>query len=310
MCCPVSNVKARTANHLSHELSIILQVHCEPMGHSGAGRLTPGQYLAVDRLGRALMVAAVEGRRLVFVLGRDSSVVGDGGGSAGVSSAGRSEEAARRQDRSMGGALTVSSPVDAHSPGVITLALVALDTGHENPAFVALELEYDDDESDADEEEDDDEDEDGGSPTLPKSTPRFPAGIPHPTVAAVSAGNGTRESSITAPGLAAVPEPSPGPAREHRRADDAAVSGAEPWRTPADQQAKNDGAAQISSREVPLPRGRRKVVSVYELDLGINSVRRRWRGPAPPGAASLLSVPAGKAGPGGWLVLGEDMLLY
>lgn len=255
------------------------------------------------------MAAAVEARRLVFVLGRDSSVVGAGGGSADGTGADRSEEAARRQDRSMGGSLTISSPVDAHTPGVITLALQALDTGHDNPAFVALELEYDD-EAMEDDDDDEDEDEDGDAGAV--AGKRMPPGIQHPTASAVATGTGARvpQGAGAGTGGQQVPLPPPGPAREQREADDSVAEQARPWRTPAEEQARAEERAAPGEVPQPPPRGRRKVVSVYELDLGINSVRRRWRGPAPPGASSLLTVPAGRGGPGGWLVLGEDVLMY
>jgi splicing factor 3B subunit 3 len=47
------------------------QVHQETFGKSGARRITPGEYLAVDPKGRACMIGAVEKQKLVYVLNRD-----------------------------------------------------------------------------------------------------------------------------------------------------------------------------------------------------------------------------------------------
>ena len=60
----------------------------------------PGQYLAVDPKGRAVMIAAVEKSKLVYVLNRDSAAN-----------------------------LTISSPLEAHKSHTICFALTALDMG-------------------------------------------------------------------------------------------------------------------------------------------------------------------------------------
>ncbi len=85
----------------------------EPFGRSGARRTVPGEYVACDPQGRALMVAAVERQKFVYVLGRDDA-----------------------------NALGLSSPLDAHKSATATHALVALDVGFDNPVFAALERSY------------------------------------------------------------------------------------------------------------------------------------------------------------------------
>jgi hypothetical protein len=60
----------------------------------------PGQYLAVDPKGRAVMIAAVEKSKLVYVLNRDTAAN-----------------------------LTISSPLEAHKSHNICFALTALDMG-------------------------------------------------------------------------------------------------------------------------------------------------------------------------------------
>ncbi len=73
----------------------------------------PGQYLAADPKGRAVMIAAVEKRKLVYVLNRDAT-----------------------------GKLTIASPLEAHRNRTITFAVVSLDNGYDNPIFATLEVQY------------------------------------------------------------------------------------------------------------------------------------------------------------------------
>ncbi|KAK4247731.1 CPSF A subunit region-domain-containing protein [Corynascus novoguineensis] len=89
------------------------RVHLETFGKSGVRRVVPGQYLAADPKGRACLIAAVEKNKLVYVLNRNAQAE-----------------------------LTISSPLEAHKPGVLVLSLVALDVGYANPVFAALEIDY------------------------------------------------------------------------------------------------------------------------------------------------------------------------
>lgn len=45
-------------------------MHQETFGKSGCRRIVPGQYLAVDPKGRAVMIGAVEKQKLVYILNR------------------------------------------------------------------------------------------------------------------------------------------------------------------------------------------------------------------------------------------------
>jgi len=90
-------------------------VHQETFGKSGARRIVPGEYLAVDPKGRACIIAAVEKQKLVYVLNRDSAAN-----------------------------LTISSPLDAHKSHNICFAICGLDCGFDNPIFAAIELDYSD----------------------------------------------------------------------------------------------------------------------------------------------------------------------
>ncbi|TCD65090.1 pre-mRNA-splicing factor rse1 [Steccherinum ochraceum] len=93
--------------------SSFVKVHQETYGKSGARRIVPGQYLATDPKGRAVMISAMEKAKLVYILNRDAAAN-----------------------------LTISSPLEAHKNNAIIHHIVGLDVGFENPMFAALEVEY------------------------------------------------------------------------------------------------------------------------------------------------------------------------
>ncbi|KAA0062218.1 splicing factor 3B subunit 3-like [Cucumis melo var. makuwa] len=89
------------------------KIHQETFGKSGCRRIVPGQYLAIDPKGRAVMIGACEKQKLVYVLNRDT--------------------AAR---------LTISSPLEAHKSHTIVYSICGIDCGFDNPIFAAIELDY------------------------------------------------------------------------------------------------------------------------------------------------------------------------
>ena len=93
--------------------------HQETFGKSGCRRIVPGQYLATDPKGRAVMIAAIEKQKLVYILNRDAQ-----------------------------SNLTISSPLEAHKAHTIVYSLVGVDVGFENPIFAAIEQNYEDEEND------------------------------------------------------------------------------------------------------------------------------------------------------------------
>jgi len=95
------------------------RVHCETFGKSMARRIVPGQFLAHDPKGRAIMVAACEKQKLVYILNRDAQA-----------------------------RLTISSPLEAHKSSTIHFYPVGLDVGFENPVFAVIELDYEDADAD------------------------------------------------------------------------------------------------------------------------------------------------------------------
>jgi len=89
------------------------KVHQETFGKSGCRRIVPGQYLATDPKGRAVLIGATEKQKLVYILNRDS-----------------------------GARLTISSPLEAHKAHTILFSVVGVDVGFENPIFACLEADY------------------------------------------------------------------------------------------------------------------------------------------------------------------------
>ncbi|OQS05115.1 pre-mRNA-splicing factor RSE1, partial [Thraustotheca clavata] len=87
--------------------------HSETFGKTGCRRITPGQYLAADPKGRAIMIGSVEKQKLVYIMNRDAS-----------------------------SRLTISSPLEAHRSNAIHFDIVGIDVGFENPIFATLEIDY------------------------------------------------------------------------------------------------------------------------------------------------------------------------
>jgi len=85
----------------------------EKFGKSGCRRAVAGQYVASDPSGRAVMVAAVEKQKLVYMVTRDN------------------EEN-----------LVVASPLEANKQETLTFACEALHVGLDNPVFACLEVTY------------------------------------------------------------------------------------------------------------------------------------------------------------------------
>ncbi|GAA6004559.1 hypothetical protein JCM10207_000934 [Rhodosporidiobolus poonsookiae] len=93
--------------------NVFNKLHQETYGRSGSRRIIPGQYLATDPKGRAVMIGAMEKSKLVYILNRDAAAN-----------------------------LTISSPLEAHKPRAIIHSIIGVDVGFENPLFAALEVDY------------------------------------------------------------------------------------------------------------------------------------------------------------------------
>ncbi len=83
-------------------------MHQETYGKTGCRRVVPGQFLASDPKGRAIMCAAVEKQKLVYVMNRDAS-----------------------------NRLTISSPLEAHKASTLVLGIVGVDVGFDNPVSIS-----------------------------------------------------------------------------------------------------------------------------------------------------------------------------
>ena len=90
-------------------------VHMETYGKSGCRRVVPGQYIASDPKGRALMVAAVEKQKFVYIL--------------------KSGHANN---------LTIASSLESHKPRTIVVDICGRDVGLAPPVCACLEVEYGD----------------------------------------------------------------------------------------------------------------------------------------------------------------------
>ena len=99
--------------------NVFERIHQETFGKSGCRRIVPGQYLAVDPKGRAVMIGAVEKQKLVYILNRDAQA-----------------------------RLTISSPLEAHKANTLVYHIVGVDVGFENPTFACLEIDYEEADSD------------------------------------------------------------------------------------------------------------------------------------------------------------------
>jgi len=90
-----------------------IKVHLETYGKSGCRRIVPGEYLAIDPKGRAVMIGATEKQKLVYILNRDAQA-----------------------------RLTISSPLEAHKSNTLVFCMCGIDVGFENPMFACVELDY------------------------------------------------------------------------------------------------------------------------------------------------------------------------
>jgi len=158
------------------------RIHLETFGKSGCRRIVPGQFLAADPRGRAVMIGAIEKQKFVYILNRDTN-----------------------------SKLTISSPLEAHKTHTLVYGLIGVDVGFDNPIFACIELDYSD----------------------------------------------------------------------------------------ADQDSTGEAAVMAN-----------KVLTYYELDLGLNHVVRKSNDVIDPGANMLIAVPGAKDGPGGVLVCCENKIMY
>ena len=103
--------------------NLFKKVHEETFGRSGCRRIVPGQFLAADPKGRAIMIGAVEKQKFVYILNRDSSAK-----------------------------LTISSPLEAHKSRTLTFSMIGVDVGYNNPIFASIEVDYGENEESENEE--------------------------------------------------------------------------------------------------------------------------------------------------------------
>ncbi|KAI8905226.1 CPSF A subunit region-domain-containing protein [Gorgonomyces haynaldii] len=158
------------------------KIHQETFGKTGARRIVPGQYLAADPHGRAVMIAAVEKQKLTYVMNRD-----------------------------LENKLTISSPLETNRKENMCFTIVGMDVGFENPCFAAIECDV----------------------------------------------------------------------------------------SESDKDTTGEAFEQLE-----------KLLVIYELDLGLNHVVRKWAEPIDRSSHHLIAVPGGKDGPSGVIVCSQDSLTW
>ena len=79
-------------------------------GKSGARRSVAGDYIACDPAGRAIMVAAIEKYKLIYIMAKEGN-----------------------------SASRLSSPIEAHKLNAVTHSLCAIDVAYDNPLFASIE---------------------------------------------------------------------------------------------------------------------------------------------------------------------------
>lgn len=84
----------------------------EPFGKSGARRVTPGQFVAREPSGKAILVAALEKQKFIYEMDRQDGV------------------------------LKIHSPVESHKATTLLHDVIGLDNGGDHPLFACLEQEY------------------------------------------------------------------------------------------------------------------------------------------------------------------------
>ncbi|KAF7268952.1 hypothetical protein GWI33_017981 [Rhynchophorus ferrugineus] len=99
--------------------NIFVKEHRETFGKSGCRRIVPGQYLATDPRGRALLLGAIEKQKLAYILNRYEHT-----------------------------RLTISSPLEAPKSNTLVYHMVGVDVGYYNPMFACLEIDYEEADSD------------------------------------------------------------------------------------------------------------------------------------------------------------------
>lgn len=93
----------------------LVKIHQETFGKTGCRRIVPGEFIASDPKGRAIIIGAVEKQKFVYIINRDNE-----------------------------NKMTISSPLEAHKSHTICFDICGLDVGYENPLFACLEVDYGD----------------------------------------------------------------------------------------------------------------------------------------------------------------------
>lgn len=125
--------------------NVFEKVHQETFGKTGCRRIVPGQYLATDPKGRAVMIGMSTWRRqchfpddtlsipltwdlLLFIPHTIGSM--------------EKQKLVYILNRDIAARLTIGSPLEAHKSHTIVHHCTGVDVGFENPIFACLEVDY------------------------------------------------------------------------------------------------------------------------------------------------------------------------
>lgn len=132
------------------------KVHAEVYGKSGCRRIVPGQFVATDPRGRAVMIGAIEKQKLVYILNRDtaarltiSSPLEVHPLAARAACCRAACQCAALQRPAPGGrspprrgcycpSQAPTWRAQAHKSNTLTFHMVGVDVGFDNPIFAAL----------------------------------------------------------------------------------------------------------------------------------------------------------------------------
>ena len=170
--------------------------------------------------------------------------------------------------------LTISSPLDAHKSHHLVFSVTGLDVGFDNPVFAAIELDY----ADADQ-------------VKTSSTAHEPFWAFRLNSANLTCYNSAcKLASLFME-------------RQRRQLTFIPTLIRQAFVTGNMSACLQDPTGEAAAEA-------QKHLSLYELDLGLNHVSRKWSQPVDNGANMLIPVPGGGDGPGGVLVCAENFIIY
>lgn len=117
--------------------NVLDKVHQETFGKSGCRRIVPGQYLAIDPKGRAIMIGKISIITSFMVLTRNTEIL-----KIKLIGAVEKQKLVYIPNRDSEARLTISSPLEANKSNTLVYHMVGIDVAFDNPIFACLEIDY------------------------------------------------------------------------------------------------------------------------------------------------------------------------